>query len=73
MIIGDEITLEEKEVFTKMLYNWEAVLAWDFLEIGKVKKKVAPPQKIRIIDHQTWRVPEFQILKALSSIVIDIL
>lgn len=29
-----------------MLYNQEAVLAWDFIEIGKVKRDVAPLQKI---------------------------
>ncbi len=34
-----------------MLYNKEAVLAWDFTEMGKVKREVASPQKIRTIDH----------------------
>lgn len=43
MIIGDGMTSEEKEVLTEMLYNREAVLAWDFSEMGKVKKEVAPP------------------------------
>lgn len=40
------MTSEEKEVLTEMLYNREAVLAWDFSEMGKVKKEVAPPRKI---------------------------
>lgn len=46
MIIGDGMSTEEKDVLTELLYNREAVLAWDFSEIGKVKKEVAPPQKI---------------------------
>lgn len=46
MIIKDGMTFEEKKVFTKMLYNREAVLAWDFLEMDKVKKKMASPEKI---------------------------
>lgn len=56
-----------------MLFNQEAVLAWDFTEMGKVKKEVAPTQKIRNIEHKAWQVPGFQIPKALSSIVIDML
>ncbi len=46
------MTAQEKEVLTKMLYNREAVLAWDCTEMGKVKRKVAPPQKIRTINHK---------------------
>ncbi len=52
MIIGDGMTKKEKEVLTEMLYNREVVLAWDFTEMGKVKREVAPPQKIRIVDHK---------------------
>ncbi len=56
-----------------MLYDREAILAWNFTEIGKVKRKVAPPQKIRKINHKAWQVPGFQIPKALTSTVIDML
>jgi hypothetical protein len=35
-----------------MLYNWEKALAFDFLEIGKVKPDVAPPQVIKIVKHK---------------------
>lgn len=64
---------KEKEVFTEILYNQEAVLAWDFSEMRKVKKKVALPQKIQTVDHQAWQVPGFEIPKALISTVIDML
>ena len=73
MIIGDGMTSQEKDLLTEMLYNREAVLAWDCTEMEKVKKEVAPPQKIQTIEHKAWQVLGFQIPKALSSMVIDIL
>lgn len=42
-----------------MLYNREAVLAWDFTEIEKFKREVAFPQKIRTVEYKTWQVPGF--------------
>ena len=56
-----------------MLYNREVVLAWDFTKMEKVRRKVAPLQKIQTVDHKAWQVPGFQISKALISIVIDML
>ena len=73
MIIGEGMTAQEKEVLTEMLYNREAVLAWDFTEMRKVKREVAPPQKIRTINHKAWQVPGFQIPKAFTSTVIEML
>ena len=67
------MTDQEKEILTKMLYNRETILAWDFTEMGKVRKKVAPPQKIQAVDHKVWQVSGFQIPKVLTSRIIDIL
>ena len=64
---------QEKDVLTEMLYNWEAVLAWDFTEMGKVKKEMVPVQKIRTVEHKAWQVSGFQIAKALTSTIIDLL
>ena len=41
--------------------------------MGKVKKEVAPAQKIRTIELKAWQVPGFHIPKALTLTVIDIL
>ena len=73
IIIGKGMTTQKKEVFIEMLYNREVVLAWNFTEMGKVRRNVAPPQKIQIVDHKTLRVSGFQIPKALTSTIIDIL
>lgn len=56
-----------------MLYNREAVLAWGFLEIGKVKKEVSYPLKIWTVDHNACQVPGFSITKDLTFTVIDML
>ena len=73
MIIGEGMTAQEKEVLTEILYNRKAVLAWDFIEMRKVKIEVASLQKIRTVDYKAWQVLRFQILKALTSTIIDIL
>ena len=39
--------------------------------MGKVKKEVAPAQKIQTIKHKAWQVPGFQIPKTLSFTIID--
>ena len=73
IIIRNGITEQEKEVFTEMLYNKKAVLAWNFAEMRKVKKEIASSQKIQTVDHKAWQIPGFQIPKALTPIVIDML
>lgn len=73
MIIRNAMIFQEKVVLTEMLNNWEVILAWDFTKIGKVKREVALPQKIETMKHKAWQVSGLQILKTLSSIVIDML
>lgn len=63
MIIGDGMTSEEKEVLIEMLYNREAVLAWDFPEMGKVKKEVAPFKKFEQLIIKLGRFPGFRFLR----------
>ena len=63
----------EKDVLTEILYNREAVLVWDFTEIGKDKKEVVLAQKIRTVEHKAWQVSGFQISKALTTTIIDML
>ena len=43
MIIGEDMTAQKKKILTEMLYNREAVLAWDFTKIGKVRREVTLP------------------------------
>lgn len=37
-----------------MLHNKEALLAWDFTEISKVKAQVAPLQEIQTVKYKVW-------------------
>lgn len=41
MIIEDDIISVEKQFLSEILYNWEAILAWDFYKIGKVRNKTS--------------------------------
>ena len=52
------------------MFNREAALAWEFLEIGRIKDTVAPPQHIRTIDHQAWQAPGFPVPRALTEMVV---
>ena len=40
LIIGEGLTKQKKELFTKILYNREKALIWEFIEIGKVRSEV---------------------------------
>ena len=40
MIIKDIMISQEKDLLTKILYNQEIILIWDFKKMGKVKNKV---------------------------------
>jgi hypothetical protein len=42
MIISEGLSPQEMNLFLEMLYNREAVLAWDLSEISYVKEEVAP-------------------------------
>ena len=59
MIMRNKMIGYEKKVFTEMLYDKKAVLAWDFTAIRKVKREVASFQKIWSIEHKSWQVPGF--------------
>jgi len=51
MIIGKNLTPQEKKLFIEILYNREAAFIWNFSKIRKVRPEVAPPQKIKTVPH----------------------
>jgi hypothetical protein len=72
LVIGNSLTPQEKDVALQMLYNREGAFAWEFKEIGHIRKEVAPPQEIRTIPHKAWQAKSFHIPKALEPTVIKI-
>ncbi len=40
LIIEEGLTKQEKKLFTKILYNREKALIWEFVEIRKVRLEV---------------------------------
>ena len=73
LIVEDSLQFKEKELFIEMLYNWEKALAFDFLEIRKVKPDIALAQVIKTVKYKAQQVPGFSIPKALYSIVVGML
>jgi hypothetical protein len=73
LIVGADLTLQERDVFEEMLYNREKAMAFDWQHKGMVRPEVAPPQVIRMVKHKAWQVPGFPIPKALVPIVCDML
>ena len=73
LIIGDGLLPRERELFEEMLYCREAVMAWEFHEMGKVSRDVSPPVKINAIPHKAWQTPSFAIPRALHATVTEML
>jgi RNase H-like domain found in reverse transcriptase/Integrase zinc binding domain len=73
LIVGDELTVEEKELLLEVLTNREEALAFDWTHCGTIRPEVAPPQEIRTIDHKAWQTPNFPVPRALMGKVVDML
>ena len=43
LIIKEDLTKQEKELFIEMFYNREKALTWEFIEIEKVRLEVTLP------------------------------
>lgn len=71
--VQDILTPQEVEMFTHILYNREASLAWEFSECGRIDPDVVPPQVIRTIPHSAWQTKGIPIPKPLVPKVIDLL
>jgi hypothetical protein len=73
LIIGDELTPEERDVLIEALTNREEALAFDWTHCGTIRPEVAPPQEIRTVKHEAWQADNFPVPKALMSKVIEML
>ncbi len=73
MQIENELLKRERELLLEMLFNREVVLFWDFIEKDSVRSKVTSLMKIRTMLHEAWQILEFQILKALTEIVAEMI
>jgi hypothetical protein len=71
--IGIDLLPREKDLLMQVLYDREAVLSWDFSEIGKIRSAVAAPQQIRTVPHTAWQAPGFPIPRALTETVVEML
>lgn len=73
LIIGPDLTPQEKDLFIEMLHYREAALAFEFSHCGRIREEVAPPQIIKTIEHKAWQAPGFPVPKALNSVIAEML
>ncbi len=73
MICDDALTLQEKNLLLKMLFNREVTMIWNFSEMKKIKDIVSFLQQIRMISHDAWQTLNFPVSKTLHQIIIDML
>ncbi len=73
MICNDALTLQEKNLLLKMLFNREATMIWNFSEMRKIKDIVSSLQQIQMISHDAWQTLNFSVFKTFYQIVIDML
>jgi hypothetical protein len=73
ILVGEELTEQEKELFFACLLRREMVLAWNMSEIGRIRREVTPPLKIDTVDYGLWQAPGFPVPKALKQVINDML
>ena len=73
IVMGENLLPREKELLIALLFNREAALAFDFPHCGVVHPLVAPPQEIRVVEHEAWQCRPFPIPKALNETVAGML
>ena len=72
LVIGPDLTALESELLVEILYNREGALAWDWTELGRISHEVAPPQRIKTVNHQAWQAKSFPCPRNLEGAVIEI-
>ena len=58
---------KKKTLLTKMMYNRERVLTWNFTHKEQIKFEIWSSIKIKTISHETWQTSTFQISRALQK------
>jgi hypothetical protein len=73
MNIGTELWPAEVHLIHELMFHREAALAWEFSEMTGINHEVAPPYKIRTIEHQAWQERGFNCPKSLEPTVIKMI
>ena len=73
MICNNALTLQEKNLLLKMLFNREVIIIWNFSEMRKIKNIVSFLQQIQTILNDAWQTLNFSVFKTLYQIIINML
>jgi hypothetical protein len=50
--IGEDLSMEERELFKEMLLNREGAIAFEWKDCSKVHEDISPLIKIKIVPHK---------------------
>ncbi len=65
--------LKWKKKLLETLFNREIAFLWNFVEKESIRSEITSFLKIRTISHETWQVFEFQIFKALTRTIVEMI
>jgi hypothetical protein len=71
ILIGEELTTQERDLMLQMFENREMALAWTWEHIGRVIPEVTPPLTIETVPHEPWQAPNFTMPHSLRKTVIE--
>ena len=71
--VGKQLTVTERRILQEVLFNREGALGWDFSHVGRIRREVTPPMKIKTIEHKAWQAPAFRVPRALEPEVVRML
>ena len=62
---GDFLTVEEKQLFIDILFEYEGAIAFDESEMGMLHFDVEPAVKINTVPHQPWQQQNLRLPRAM--------
>jgi hypothetical protein len=73
ILLGDDLTPQERILILQMFENREMALAWTWEHIGRVRPEVTPPLSIETVPHEPWQAPNFTMPHSLRETVIEMI
>ena len=71
--VGEDLSMEERELFEEMLLNREGAIAFEWKDCSKVHEDVSPPIKIKTVPHEAWQSAGISYPKSLCNQMMEML
>ena len=64
---GTFLSVEEKQLFVNILFEFEGTITFDESEMGLLHESIEPPIEIHTVSHILWQQQNLQLLKAMRD------